>query len=99
MSQIGQESRAFGELSVLLRILMRWLHFSLILNVSLVFRSHLQHQTLPLLQVHREQRRGQVGAEGQRTEKDPTGNRRYTKGFFVIGGFQNSFCLQVQSGP
>lgn len=47
---------------------------SSILNVSLVFRSHLQHQTLPLLQVHREQRRGQVGAEGQRTEKDPTGN-------------------------
>lgn len=40
--------------------------------------SHLQHQAVPLLQVHREQRRGQVSAEGPRTEKDPAGNRRYS---------------------
>lgn len=40
--------------------------------------SHLQHQTVPVLQVHREQRRGQVCAEGQRPEEDPPGNRRYS---------------------
>ena len=39
--------------------------------------SHLQHQTVPLLQVHRKQRRGQISAQGQRTEEDPPGNRRY----------------------
>lgn len=55
--------------------IMLYIHVS---NVPVFLNSHLQHQTVPLLQVHREQRRGQVSAEGQRTEKDPTGNRRYT---------------------
>lgn len=47
------------------------------LTVPVLSDSHLQHQTVPLLQVHREQRRGQVRAEGPRTEEDPTGDRRY----------------------
>lgn len=49
-----------------------------VLNVPVLPNSHLQHQTVPLLQVHREQRRSQVSAEGPRTEEDPTGDRRYT---------------------
>lgn len=51
-----------------------------VLTVPVLSNSHLQHQTVPLLQVHREQRRGQVCAEGPRTEEDPPGDRRYAVG-------------------
>lgn len=46
------------------------------LSLSRLLCSHLQHQVVSLLQVHREQRRGQICAEGERPEEDSTGNRR-----------------------